>query len=199
LFSKGAGEVLQASEALTDLAQGASASGPPNPGARVCQPKGCNRPEASLHQRPTGVADEWHLDIEKTVTLEQLGSCSACPVSRQKPDLRAIRVADQSRLHRLTCALRSRGPEQKPLRREFTSACRSSARWLPRLAHAVDETDAPSRKSTSCGRSGRRDSGSKSHFRLPSAVKGKAVKRSRGKSPRQTETEDVVTERRQSV
>jgi hypothetical protein len=36
----------------------------------------------------------------------------------------------------LACALRSRGPEQKTLRREFTSACRSSARWARRFARA---------------------------------------------------------------
>jgi hypothetical protein len=34
------------------------------------------------------------LDLEKTVTVEQLGSCPACPASRKKPDLRAIRRCD---------------------------------------------------------------------------------------------------------
>src|SRR5262249_16125990 len=45
---------------------------------------------------PLGRSDEWHLDLEKTVTLEQLGSCPSCPVSRKKPDLRAIRRSDRS-------------------------------------------------------------------------------------------------------
>jgi len=46
------------------------------------------------------------------------------------------RVADLSALATWACARRSRGPEQKTLRREFTSACRTSARcglWLARV------------------------------------------------------------------
>ena len=44
--------------------------------------------------------------------------------------------SNRSRFRILTCALRSRGPQQKTLRREFTSACRSGARWAPRLSRA---------------------------------------------------------------
>jgi len=42
------------------------------------------------------------------------------------PDLRTLATS--------ACARRSRGPKQKTLRREFTSACRSSARWRSVLA-----------------------------------------------------------------
>src|SRR5262249_48628394 len=38
-----------------------------------------------------GPIAEWHLDLEKIVTMEKLGSYPACPDSRKKPDLRAIR------------------------------------------------------------------------------------------------------------
>jgi hypothetical protein len=47
-----------------------------------------------------GVADEWHVDPEKHVTLEKLGSYPACPDSRKKRDLRAIRVADRRALRK---------------------------------------------------------------------------------------------------
>ena len=57
-----------------------------------------------------GVSDEWHLDLEKNVTMDNLGSCPACPHSSKKRDLRAIRVADRSRLHSLVFALRSMCP-----------------------------------------------------------------------------------------
>ena len=40
------------------------------------------------------------------------------------------------------CARRSRGPKQKTLRREFTSACRPDARCGLLLASVVDVTDA---------------------------------------------------------
>src|SRR5262245_51623028 len=35
--------------------------------------------------------DEWHLDLEKVVTMEKLGSYPACPDSRKTRELRAIR------------------------------------------------------------------------------------------------------------
>src|SRR5262249_12465302 len=38
-----------------------------------------------------GPIAEWHVDLEKIVTMERLGSYPACPDSRKKPDLRAIR------------------------------------------------------------------------------------------------------------
>ena len=40
---------------------------------------------------PFGPPHEWHVDLEKTVTVEKLGSYPACPESRKKPELRAIR------------------------------------------------------------------------------------------------------------
>jgi hypothetical protein len=43
----------------------------------------------------SGRSDEWHLDLEKTVTVEKLGSYPACPDSRKEPDLRAIRRSDE--------------------------------------------------------------------------------------------------------
>lgn len=62
-----------------------------------------------------GVADEWHLDLEKTVTMEKLGSYPSCPDSRKKPDLSAIRVADRSALEeshhcRVNRGRKPRGP-----------------------------------------------------------------------------------------
>src|SRR5258707_624705 len=39
--------------------------------------------------------DEWHVDLEKIVTVKRLGSYPACPDSRKRPDLRAIRPIDR--------------------------------------------------------------------------------------------------------
>jgi hypothetical protein len=38
--------------------------------------------------------DEWHVDLEKTVTLEKLGSYPPCPDSRKERDLRNIHPID---------------------------------------------------------------------------------------------------------
>src|SRR5262249_33492888 len=50
------------------------------------------------HLRLVGVSEEWHVALEKIVTMEKLGSDPACPDSRNKPDLRAIRVSDRRAL-----------------------------------------------------------------------------------------------------
>src|SRR5262245_45997387 len=62
----------------------------------------CCPPAAAERRRPARVGptprgrwDEWHVDLEKTVTLDKLGRCPACPDSRKKPDLRAIRRWDR--------------------------------------------------------------------------------------------------------
>src|SRR5262249_8026739 len=65
--------------------------------------------------------------------IDRIGSPFNCGLCA---DLSAIRVSARSAQPRPACALRSRGPEQKMLRREFTSACRSSARWALRVARA---------------------------------------------------------------
>src|SRR5262249_55130247 len=48
-------------------------------------------PRLTLAQAHVGPTREWHVDLEKIVTLEKLGSYPACPDSRKKTDLRAIR------------------------------------------------------------------------------------------------------------
>jgi hypothetical protein len=40
--------------------------------------------------------DEWHLDLEKLITVGNLGSHLTCPASSKKADLRAIRPIDRS-------------------------------------------------------------------------------------------------------
>src|SRR5713226_7185563 len=42
-----------------------------------------------------GRCDEWHVDLEKIITVEKLSSYPACTDSRKKPDLRAIRRCDR--------------------------------------------------------------------------------------------------------
>jgi hypothetical protein len=42
-----------------------------------------------------GHIDEWHLDLEKTVILEKLGSYPICPSSSKERDLSAIRHIDR--------------------------------------------------------------------------------------------------------
>src|SRR5262249_45614053 len=71
---------------------------------------------------PRGVArfgpiDEWHVDLEKIVTMERLGSYPACPDSRKKPDLRAIRPIDRG---------------VSVLRALWTSACAQSMKRMAR-------------------------------------------------------------------
>jgi hypothetical protein len=56
-----------------------------------------------------GRCDEWHVDLEKTVTLGRLGSYPVCPDSSKKPDLRAIRRCNRSKLAELRCARRCGG------------------------------------------------------------------------------------------
>jgi len=41
-----------------------------------------------------GHIDEWHVDLKKAVTVDNLGGYPACPNSTKKRDLRAIRPLD---------------------------------------------------------------------------------------------------------
>jgi hypothetical protein len=43
-----------------------------------------------------GRSDEWHLDLEKNVTMDTLGGYPACPPSSKNRDLGAIRRSDRS-------------------------------------------------------------------------------------------------------
>src|SRR5687767_13902583 len=51
----------------------------------------------------SGPIDEWHVVLEKTVTVEKLGSYPICPRSRKKRDLRAIRPIDRGIRRHLRC------------------------------------------------------------------------------------------------
>jgi hypothetical protein len=50
-----------------------------------------------------GRSDEWHVDLEKNVRMDNLGSYRACPHSSKKRDLRAIRRSDRCALQRSAC------------------------------------------------------------------------------------------------
>ena len=66
--------------------------------------------------------DEWHLDLEKNVTMDNLGSYPACPHSSKKRDLRAIRGPDR----------RAKG---------VRSQCRRSLTLFEDSLHSVEEIE----------------------------------------------------------
>jgi CHAD domain-containing protein len=67
--------------------------------------------------------DEWHVDLEKTVTLGRLGGYPVCPDSSKKPDLRAIPAID----HRL--------PDISPDDDTSEVAKRTLVAWLGAVQH----------------------------------------------------------------
>src|SRR5262249_22470983 len=83
--------------------------------------------------QPEGVAVPRRVGPERAGELGFGASVERSEVGNTSTGTR-LGVSDLSRLRRAACALRSRGPEQNSLRREFTSAWRSDARCGLRLA-----------------------------------------------------------------
>jgi hypothetical protein len=72
----------------------------------------------------SGRSVEWHLDLEKTIRMEKLGSYPPYPESRKKTDLSAIRRSVRRSLHHEPNVRRWRPPELAEPRAELLSACR---------------------------------------------------------------------------